>query len=58
MRLLWWITGGRPMKRLEYRFTDQVTCKPVYRWADKFGRVWLATMDDWFFRVRVPEDLL
>lgn len=46
------------MKRLEYRFTDQVTCEPVYRWADKFGRVWLATMDDWFFRVRVPEDLL
>jgi hypothetical protein len=58
MRFLWWLTGGRPMKRLDFRFVDAVDRQPVYRWVDKFGRIWLANNYDWFWRVRVPEDLL
>ena len=48
------VTGGRPMKRIEYRFTDLISGSPVYYYEDTFGRVWLAT-DAWsWFRVAPP----
>jgi hypothetical protein len=50
-KFLWYLTGGRPMKRLSYEFTDQITGEPVYYWRDKLGRKWMATVSDWFFRV-------
>lgn len=58
LKLFWCLTGGRPMKQLDYRFTDQVSGESVYRWQDKLGRLWLATPGDIFFRVRVEEESL
>lgn len=50
-RLLAHMTGGRPMARGEYRFTDPWG-GPVYYYQDKFGRVWMAT-SAWAW-LRVP----
>jgi len=35
-----WPFGGRPMKRVEYRFTDHISGAPVYLWEDTRGRYW------------------
>ena len=37
------LTGGRPMIRNEYAFTDTVSGEGVWRWTDRLGRRWLAT---------------
>lgn len=50
-KLIALLTGGRPMVRGEYRFTDILTGKPVYYFTDYFGRVWLATHKWASFRV-------
>jgi hypothetical protein len=52
-QLLYFITGYRPMKYVEFRFMDTVTWEPVYLWKDKRGRYWLATSAWAFFRVEV-----
>lgn len=41
--LFYLITGGRPMKRLGYDFTDAVTGEAVCYYLDGYGREWLAT---------------
>jgi hypothetical protein len=50
-RLFSQLTGGRPMVRMEYRFTDHVSGKPVYYYKDAFGRVFMATGAWSLFRV-------
>lgn len=53
MKLLYFITGGRPMKFVEYCLWDGVAGKPVHLYEDKFGRRWMAFGRwSWF---RVPE---
>lgn len=55
---LWfyWLTGGRPMVRGEYRFIDVVSGEPVYYFNDQWGRTWLATKPWSIFRVEKPSD--
>ncbi len=36
------ILGGRPMICMGYHFTDIVSGKPVYKFIDKLGRIWMA----------------
>lgn len=50
------ITGGRPMKRLSYRFTDHISGKCVYHYEDLYGRVWMATSSWALFRVPALEE--
>jgi hypothetical protein len=48
---LMWLTGGRPMKPIEKRFTDVVTGRDVWLYEDAFGRRWLA-FEPWsWFRI-------
>ena len=54
-RVLTHMTGGRPMVRGEYRFSD-LWSNPVYYYQDKFGRKWLATSAWAWFRVPVLYD--
>lgn len=50
-RLFYWLTGGRPMVREHFAFTDIVTGKSVNYYTDAYGRRWLA-MSPWaLFRV-------
>ena len=53
-RFLAYATGGRPMKRLDYRFTDHISGDPVYYYEDTFGRIWMATSAWALFRVAKP----
>jgi len=57
-RILMRITGGRPMERLEYRFRDTITNRPVYYYKDYFGRVWMATGAWSSFRIRPPQEAI
>lgn len=50
---LWYFTGGRPMKRLEYVFTDKVNGRGVWYWRDRLGRSWMAQGPWALFRVEV-----
>jgi len=52
--MLWKLTGGRPMTRLEFAFTDRVTGKSVHYWRDRLGREWLA--EGAFSLFRVPTE--
>lgn len=54
-RMLAYVTGGRPMKRRKYRFTDIISGNPVYYYEDKFGRIWMATSAWALFRVEVED---
>ncbi len=36
------LTGGRPMKEIEFYFTDKKTNRPVFRYQDQLGRYWMA----------------
>lgn len=49
-----WIFGGRPMKRIEFRFHDMISGKRVYLWQDLYGRYWLANTSTSWFRVEAP----
>ena len=49
--LLQWLLGGRPMTPLGFAFIDLVSGKPVFYFADKFGRCWLAEHPWSLFRV-------
>lgn len=50
-RMIRWLTGGRPMRRICFCFTDIVSGKPVYMWEDGYGRPWLAERPWSLFRV-------
>ena len=49
------LTGGRPMQRQDYRFTDVVSGKPVFHFRDFFGRLWLAEHPWALFRVEAKQ---
>lgn len=49
--ILRWLTGGRPMTKVCFMFTDVVSGEPVYRFEDTYGRAWMATHRWSFFRV-------
>lgn len=51
-KLFYRLTHGRPMICFCWAFTDTVSHKPVYLWADRFGRYWLAEKAWSLFRVR------
>ena len=56
-RLISKLLGGRPMRYIQYEFTDVVDGSPVNLYEDKFGRLWHATNKwAWFFRVEVNPD--
>ena len=44
-------TGGRPMRVIEYAFTDAVSGRGVWYWRDRVGRVWMAENAWSLFRV-------
>ncbi len=50
-KLFNFLTGGRPMKRICFMFTDVVSGKPVYRFEDAYGRPWMANHRWALFRV-------
>lgn len=57
MRLVRYIhrlTGGRPMRRDGFAFTDRVSGESVCYWTDRLGRRWLATGAWSWFRVSSP----
>lgn len=41
--LFFFLTGGRPMKKVAPGFRDMVTGEMVDTWEDRHGRRWLAT---------------
>lgn len=48
----WWkLTGGRPMRHVEFRFYDGIGNEAVSLWRDRLGRYWLATQRWSLFRV-------
>ncbi len=51
MKLLWKLTGGRPMRREGFAFTDKVSRISVSYWTDRLGRRWMAEGAWSFFRV-------
>jgi len=55
-RMLAYLTGGRPMRRIEYRFTALISGKPVYYYEDTFGRIWLAESAWAMLRVARPQE--
>ena len=50
-RLLWKLTGGRPMTYIESLFVDVGTGAAVNLYADRLGRHWMATSRWALFRV-------
>lgn len=44
------LTGGRPMKRIGFAFTDVVTGESVYIYEDYFGRTYIANEGFTLFR--------
>lgn len=51
IKCFYMLTGGRPMERLDYAFTDHVSGESVCHYRDKLGRIWLATGSWALFRV-------
>lgn len=51
---------GRPKlkKRLQYRFTDVVSGKPIYLWEAKDGTYWLCEADGRGLRVQTNYGVL
>lgn len=56
MMLPRWLTGGRPMTRVCYCFTDYICDRPVYLWRDRYDRPWLAHSAWAQFRVEPAHD--
>ncbi len=42
-KIFYKLTGGIPMEKLDFAFTDSVSGEMVYHYKDKLGRMWLAT---------------
>lgn len=53
IKLFFILTGGRPMKFMDFRFTDVVNSKPVHLYEDRNGRTWLAHGPWSWFRVGI-----
>ena len=51
IRWLWKLTGGRPMIREGYAFTDRVSGRGILHMRDRLGRRWLAEGAWSLFRV-------
>lgn len=51
MKLLYKLTGGRPMVRERFAFTDIVSGDKIYHFTDRLGRRWIATSPWALFRV-------
>lgn len=49
----YYLTGGRPMKRVVHAFTDRVSGKEIYYFRDGAGLNWLAERPWSLFRVAV-----
>jgi hypothetical protein len=56
-RFFFALTGGRPMVKIGYAFTDVVSGKPVFYYKDYLNRYWIAENSWGFFRVRLSEHL-
>jgi len=52
MKILFKVTGGRPMRRVETLFIDVVSGESVGLYVDSFGRHWMATNSWGMFRVK------
>lgn len=50
------LLGGRPMLSVDKYFVDVVAHKPVFRFIDCFGRMWMANTRWSFFRQRIGQD--
>jgi hypothetical protein len=48
---VWRLTGGRPMIREGFNFTDRVSGESVCDYRDRLGRRWMATSKWARFRV-------
>ena len=56
-RILYTVTGGRPMIDRGKAFTDSVSKKSVRYYEDRFGREWMADSGPWScFRTRANEN--
>jgi hypothetical protein len=53
-RLLWKLTGGRPMVWIESLFVDYISGRTVSLYADRLGRRWMAEGRWALFRVERP----
>jgi len=55
MRLIYWLTGGRPMTLIVDRpaFFDNIAGRAVFYWRDGHGRLWMASGPWSLFRVEV-----
>ncbi len=51
--MLYALTGGRPMERVELAFKDVNTGKEVFYHRDLFGRLWMARGPWCLSRIRV-----
>ena len=51
-KIFYKLTGGRPMTKLQFEFTDVICGEPVYSFVDKLDRKWLATNKWSLFRVK------
>lgn len=52
------LTGGRPMHIVQFCFTDVVVNRPVYLCVDWFGRSWMAHGRWSLFRVSANRTVL
>jgi hypothetical protein len=55
MKLLWKITGGRPMRLSHSAFYAHVSRRMVMTYLDRLGRRWLATGKWGLVRVRLTD---
>ena len=51
-KLFYRLTGGRPMKKVCYAFTDVGNNRAVHYYVDRLGRSWLAQGAWASFRVK------
>lgn len=50
------ITGGRPMKRVQYCFYDAIGRRDIHEYIDGFGRRWTAHSAWAWYRVRIKDN--
>lgn len=56
MKLLWYLTGGRPMIYLKSLFIDNVSHRIVNLYRDRLDRKWMAEHPWGTFRIRMKSD--
>ena len=52
LRLFYTLTGGRPMTREGSAFWDRIAREQISYYRDAFGRRWMATDCNAWFRVK------